>query len=286
MYIHSTGGIGNQLFQYNLAHLLSTKTSKKTIILFDNSSTAQYPRKNFLSEILLNCEHGVSIIEDSKLLLAIRARDSFRYRVGIKPNTNKEKTFVGYLKSEIKELNDMTAPILFSELWQDWQLVNQGFPIIKRELSIWLNSAKFDDRILRILSREFQTIHIRRGDYSLNPDAWGLLSIEYYKINVPDDLFTIILTDDDFAISKLRMDFPKAEVFGPKELNELQTLKLMSLSKRIFIANSSFSWWGSLFARELSGANVIMPDIWFKESEKEPNLLGDPQNEYRKAIFE
>ena len=286
MYIHSTGGIGNQLFQYNLAHLLNVNMDRKAIILFEDSSNSKFPRNNFLVDIEKVCNHDVSVIEESKLLLVIKARDSIKYRTGLRSNSQKEQTFVERLKSINNNQKQKAAPFIFRELWQDWELVNAGFPLIEHEILKWLDGVKFDNNVSQILKREFQTIHVRRGDYSLNPDAWGLLSIEYYKMNIQDDLFTVIVTDDDPLTGKLRTEFPEAQVFGPKELDELQALKIMSISRRIIVANSSFSWWGSVLAREFSGAEVIMPDTWYKRSDRQPSLLGDPRNEYRKAIFE
>jgi hypothetical protein len=259
---------------------------RKAIILFEDSSNSKFPRNNFLVDIEKVCNHDVSVIEESKLLLVIKARDSIKYRTGLRSNSQKEQTFVERLKSINNNQKQKAAPFIFRELWQDWELVNAGFPLIEHEILKWLDGVKFDNNVSQILKREFQTIHVRRGDYSLNPDAWGLLSIEYYKMNIQDDLFTVIVTDDDPLTGKLRTEFPEAQVFGPKELDELQALKIMSISRRIIVANSSFSWWGSVLAREFSGAEVIMPDTWYKRSDRQPSLLGDPRNEYRKAIFE
>ena len=44
------------------------------------------------------------------------------------------------------------------------------------------------------------------------------------------------------------------------DLDDIQTMKLMSKYRHFIIANSTFSWWGSVFGR---AKMVIAPKIWF-----------------------
>lgn len=285
MYIHATGGIGNQLFQYNLAHLASVFLEKKITILFEDSSTHEFLRRNELSDIAKHCNHNISIRTNSKILILVKILDSLRFRTGIVNKSQRETKLIDQLLSSKKTI-EHRPPFIVRGASQDWRLVDIGFSLIKDEIEQWLAPIELGDAAESICRKKFQLMHIRRGDYSLNPDSWGLLSLDYYKQSVDKELTTVIVTDDIRIIDHLQLNFPLATIFGPAELDQLQTLKLMSFSSKITVANSSFSWWGARFAHEYSGAESIFPDRWFKKSDAPPNLIGDPVNSYKKAIFE
>jgi hypothetical protein len=285
VYIHATGGLGNQLFQYNFAHLASSLLGEKVTILFEDSSTHEFPRGNEISEIAKHCTHNISIKKNSKILFLVRIFDSIRYRTGLADRSQREKEFINQLLFSKKSFQDR-PPFIVQGASQDWRLVNLGFSLFKDEIAHWLASIDLGEAAESICREKFQLMHIRRGDYSLNPDSWGLLSLEYYKQTIDNELRTIIVTDDLEVVNDLHQNFPSAKIFSPAELDQLQTIKLMSLSTKITVANSSFSWWGARFAHEHSGAESIFPDRWFKNSDAPPNLIGDPSNSYNKAIFE
>jgi len=285
MYIHATGGIGNQLFQYNLAHIASELLGEKITILFEDSSSHKYLRKNEISEISRHCSHNISIKENSKILIFLRILDSFKFRASISGKSKTEQEFINQLLTSEKSFQGR-PPFIHRGPSQDWRLVNLGFPMFKDEIANWLAKIELGAEAESICKEKFQLIHIRRGDYSLNQESWGLLSLKYYKQNLVTDLRTVIVTDEIEIMNDLQQAFPSAKIFGPLELDHRQTIKLMSFSARFIIANSSYSWWGARLAREYSGAESILPDHWFKSSEAPPNLIGDPYNSYKKAIFE
>jgi len=284
MYIHVTGGIGNQLFQYNLAHIMTEEFGRKVVMLFEDSSNESYSRENELFDISKTCSHRITIKENSIIILALRILDSLRYRMGIKVSlSNSEKFLKQYLADD---QNTGKPPFIFRLQSQDWKLANLGLSRFSKEINDWFEKIELGADLESLCRDNFQLIHIRRGDYALNPDSWGLLSLEYYKQNLDSELKTVVITDDSKITSYLQAEFPSAKILGPLQLNQRQALKLMSFSRRIIVANSSFSWWGSRFAREYSQAEVIFPDRWFKTSKEQPNLIGDPYNKYSKARFE
>lgn len=284
MYIHVTGGIGNQLFQYNLAHIMTEEFGRKVVMLFEDSSNESYTRENELFDILKTCSHRITIKENSIIFLALRILDSLRYRMGIKKSLNNSEKFLKQYLAD--DQNTGNPPFIFRLQAQDWRLANLGLSRFSKEINNWFEKIELGADLEDLCRDKFQLIHIRRGDYTLNPDSWGLLSLEYYKQNLDNELETVVITDDSKITGFLQAEFPSAKILGPFQLNQRQAIKLMSLSKRIIVANSSFSWWGSRFAREYSQAEVIFPDRWFKASKDHPNLIGDPYNKYSKARFE
>jgi hypothetical protein len=238
MYIHATGGIGNQLFQYNLAHLASAFLEKKITILFEDSSTQKFPRRNELSDIANHCNHNISIKTNSKILILVKILDSFRFRSGIMKKSQREAELIAQLLSSKKTI-EHRPPFIVRGASQDWRLVDLGFSLIKDEIEQWLASIELGEAVESICRKKFQLMHVRRGDYSLNPDSWGLLSLDYYKQSADKQLTTVIVTDEMEIIGHLQQNFPSAIIFGPADLDQLQTMKLMSFSSKITVANSS-----------------------------------------------
>ena len=123
-------------------------------------------------------------------------------------------------------------------------------------------------------------IHVRRGDYK-NPDSpVGLLSRTYYKDAIEqvysryeNSNFWIFSDDIDDSHNLLDGLVPKNSnwVSPPEGSDPAESLVLMSLSKVIIIANSSFSWWAAKTGvkKEL----VIAPSPWFKTLESPTYLI-------------
>jgi len=114
-------------------------------------------------------------------------------------------------------------------------------------------------------------LHIRRGDYLVNPHIHYIQQLAYYDTCVRklldkvgfQGLQTIYVVSDD-------MDWVRAQPFFQNSLftmydskDELMTLTLMSLCKAGAIcANSTFSWWGAFLGAYSSRAPVFIPQRW------------------------
>lgn len=122
------------------------------------------------------------------------------------------------------------------------------------------------ERIARDLQKQDSVaVHIRRGDYSSNPKL-GLLDSTFYEsfIRLFDGKKAKFhVFSDDIEIVK--WDFwPKSTVFlGPGEANAMQSLALMSMSKKLLIANSSLSFWAGRF----SDGTVWYPHPFFNKAD-------------------
>jgi hypothetical protein len=113
-------------------------------------------------------------------------------------------------------------------------------------------------------------IHVRQGDYVDLKSTFGVLASNYYEnlLKVNANQFVgrsiIVVTDDIVGARKTLMNI-KVDVFlGPKELGSWETLKLMSVAPMLITANSTLSWWGAFIASK-AGAEVYMPNPWFKD---------------------
>ena len=108
--------------------------------------------------------------------------------------------------------------------------------------------------------RDVISLHIRRGDYTVNPNH-PTQDIEYYRqaLNQMPDLPVIVFSDDPEWCNQ--QEFFSSDRFAISEGNATDAdLCLMSLCKYHIIANSSFSWWGAWLAKS---EKVIAPKNWF-----------------------
>jgi len=124
-------------------------------------------------------------------------------------------------------------------------------------------------------------IHIRRGDYldDVN-DFIGALSMNYFKSAMAhfDVDFTHknvwIFTDSpEIVKSEIKdSEFSSSQIIiPPKDSSAFESLFLMSLSKKIIISNSTYSWWSAYLSSEDS--KVIAPHKWFKGIEDPKDLI-------------
>lgn len=107
-------------------------------------------------------------------------------------------------------------------------------------------------------------IHIRRGDYLNYPNHHPLQSIDYYtkgieliKSKINDDVQVVVFSDD---LEWCKNNFPTEYLYP--DVNEIETLFLMTYCHHYVICNSSFSWWGAYLCKNKEPI-VVAPKLWF-----------------------
>lgn len=125
--------------------------------------------------------------------------------------------------------------------------------------------------------QEVISLHVRRGDYMINPNH-PTQSLDYYEkslSNFDENLPVIIFSDDPQWCNEQEL-FSPDRFFISEGGDTKVDLCLMTLCSYHIIANSSYSWWGSYLA---DSKKTIAPSNWFGEDlAKEKNT----KNLYRK----
>ena len=105
-----------------------------------------------------------------------------------------------------------------------------------------------------IIDGESISLHIRRGDYTVNPNH-PTQTVEYYDkaLSKLDPKIPVFVFSDDPSWCH------EQELFSDDNTTEFD-LCLMSLCTYHIIANSSFSWWGAWLAKS---QKIIAPKNWF-----------------------
>lgn len=260
-------GLGNQLFQYAFFHYI--KSNKKIDFRIDivPNFKERADRSFSLKGLLVECQHQDLIINQKinfyqKILMSfydfisrtriLRHKFYFHETIEFKYNP--------------KNLDRIHKHTFIKGYFQHWKYVDQIFHLIRPELENYFQTFELS---YKILPSEFIGIHVRRGDNIYTLKTMGSLSAEYYaeiiKSHKFPDLPIVLFTDDikgaTDVIRKIKPEF----ILGPDDSTEWEALYLMSRSKLLIMANSTFSWWAGYIGKQSGRTErVFIPDPWFR----------------------
>jgi len=143
--------------------------------------------------------------------------------------------------------------------------------IIRREFTFKAETYNIANEILASYKdKNLVSVHVRRGDYLINPDFHPLPGIKYYenafnKLDQDNTIF-VCVSDD---INWCRENFTRKNIIFENNILDVD-MCLISLCNNHIIANSSFSWWGSWLSQSVS-KKVIAPAPWFGPRAKDYN---------------
>ncbi len=145
-------------------------------------------------------------------------------------------------------------------------------------------SADFEQLTKEIQQSEPVAIHLRQGDYVNLSHIYGTSSLVFLKSALEElgqrvDLRNVwLFTDTPSSTPSVILDYLSPQrVIGPQDLTRpLENLVLMSQSKALVAANSSFSWWAAFLTSP--GTPVVAPRFinapvnnFSSQSELDPN---------------
>jgi hypothetical protein len=123
-----------------------------------------------------------------------------------------------------------------------------------------------EDLADRLRERGSVAVHVRRTDYTANPQL-NHCGVTYYqnamaRLRADGAKRFFVFSDDPLSCSDEFAD-PDVEVVTHEgNQSPLTDLHFMSLANHQIIANSSYSWWAAWLG-EKPGQRVILPDLWF-----------------------
>lgn len=276
--IRMTGGLGNQMFQYAL--YLRLKAQGKEVKFDDQTEYAgenarpillwafgiDYPRAdreeiNALTDGFMKFSHRVR-----RKLFGRRSNEyhengcNFDEQILIK----EPAYLTGYFQSE-KYFDEVEEQVR-----KTFRFSNRIWNSISKELA-----QKIQEYQKRIESQKETpvSVHIRRGDYLENQEAYGgICTDEYYQkaVSMMEERFSgtvfyIFCNEAGWAKEWAGRLYGESSRFvvieGTTEDTGYLDLFLMSRCKAHIIANSSFSWWGAWLNPNQEKV-VIAPSKW------------------------
>ena len=264
------GGLGNQLFQVFTIMALSIKL--KRLFIFPNKKLGGDKRQNIYWDTLFaELKKNTFDTPIHKLQLPMYKETTFHYNDEMQRHplvTNPLNTIVlfGYFQSYKyfeKETNQIIKYMKLQEKKQNMKSI--------------LNSVCGNKRAI--------SLHFRLGDYKSLVREYTPLGLDYYENSIlyilktlghdttatataSEHIMLYFCEDDDFVevepkIDQLRSRFPSI-VFhrAPNNIEDWQSMLLMSCCDHNIIANSTFSWW-SAYLNTNPNKIVCYPDNWF-----------------------
>jgi hypothetical protein len=271
IYIPVQGGLGNQLFQWSMAHYIAQET-ELPVTLVQNHSTMLSFNQNPLLQLSKQCTHSVKVGRNQKVAIGYRAIDKMSQYDSVKISKVSEKIKMFTLSDH----ESATLPKETSKhssirgFFQSTTMVKQVWNDLKNEIQsvmeISLESAeKGVKETFLDLNHNYQAIHIRRGDYLENKDHLGVLSVDYFEKLITPNQSVVVCSDSlkSEELDQWRMEY---RLYNQDKLSAIETLAVLSNGKRLIMSNSTLSWWASQFVLD-KGGQVVAPAPWFKRSD-------------------
>lgn len=264
------GGLGNQMFQYACGFALSMETGVDYCL--------------DTSEVLRDTRHGGFVL--SELTPSALASDySYNKIMQFKRRIIKRFPVFSALSKDIYQESSLTFKLIkfdksiptfyLDGYWQSEKYFSQYRDQLLKDFTPSYDLPfAIKNILMEIDSCESTSIHIRRGDYLLDPTAnrtHGVLPIEYYQKAMDyikkhrNPKFFIFSDDPEWA--KEQFTFSDAVVVsGLQEGISKQSIDLhiMRHCKHNIIANSSYSWWGA-WLNNNPDKIVVAPRNWFRD---------------------
>lgn len=180
-----------------------------------------------------------------------------------------------------------TPPVYLDGYWQSWKYFEPYTDQIREEFTFSNSLVGRNAEVAQqIAHTNSVSIHIRRGDYVVNPatnKVHGFVGLEYYKealrriyAEVSAPSFFVFSDDLAWARSNLGLSDNVTFIDHNTGASSYEDMRLMSLCRHHIIANSSFSWWAAWLGYQV-GKLVFYPGNWFATEEKDISSLCPPE---------
>jgi hypothetical protein len=277
------GGIGNQLFQYFAGQDLSIR--EQCAVQFDDSLILNRKVENSSIHLLNTIGEFHTLKINSFLARIFRYTDAFQFRSQYLNRFLSVMTHRFVIKEvgfseEIFRYKPNYKLIGYFQSWKHYDFVSKNM-----EVDLLKPFEAFTEKFLSKEGVDRSSdiaIHVRRGDYVLLQDTFGLLNKDYYRdalsalgYDAETDKIWVFTDATEEQVSQiLNLSEMKVQILGPsEEYSDVEHLALMAKFRRIVIANSSYSWWAAVLSHEKP--RVAAPQNWYKAMKRPNDLIPD-----------
>jgi hypothetical protein len=279
--IQLAGGLGNQLFIWHYAHILSEEYNFRVLLLdfYQRGSD----RECELYDLEKVCKHDVRIIKVFRVFDIYRMYDftlSRKYLKGI-------AKFISLVIYTCKDPSELPAPELIKNrfflrgYFQNAICAIRALNYTREEIHQLFSSvlASLNNLDLNEIS---QVLHVRRGDFRKNVETLGLLTDEYFLENMESDLPFIVHTDELVNIQS-RLYNKASRVY--RDNISPWSVVFQGANAKIFLgSNSTLSWW-AIALNNRNDAVLKLPKPWYLIKSRVDDSLHLEKVTYVKARF-
>jgi hypothetical protein len=283
--VRLNGGLGNQMFQYSLGRNIAKQKGvplKLDISGYKNGDLRQFGLSHFAISSEIATDNEIFTLKGSTIPDKIKNIERFKWL--FKPYN--KRTYIEYKSMRFNpSIFNVGNEVYLDGYWQSEKYFKEIRPLLKREFNLKEEPDKINIGLAeKIMDVNSASIHVRRGDYILNPKAnlyHGVCPISYFNnaisflLKTQQDLEFFIFSDDtQWVRDNLKIKLPVHYMEHNGSTNDYLDMWLMSQCKHHIISNSSFSWWGAWLG-DYQKKNVIAPAKWFNFNIDTSDLIPD-----------
>lgn len=277
-----SGGLGNQLFQFSFAKIISDIVGGELVLdisFYENN----FDHEGYVLDKIFEC--------NPRLIYSRSQIKNFSFCEKYLPNRiffsnwySHKKDYIfsdSVLIDSLLDIYKKTNFLYMYGYWQNSSFLNRKYQKIS-DIFKFRKSFDLQPEILRYISdiknSESVAIHLRRGDY-LNKINKGIYAycgdcyyneaVRYVRLIKPNAKFYVFTDDYDAAIGLFSgIDGITFCSSG----SSISDFYLMAHCKNNIIANSTYGWWAA-YLNQVSTKIIVMPKVWFlTETHNSPNL--------------
>lgn len=282
IFVHTMGGLGNQLYQYAFGKAYELKYGVKVnfiSLFFWNKYVREVLFYRFTKNHQALGYHNGFCLDVFKTRNFNIVWNNIRYWFNLKA-----QNIIRYNENECNIKPEIAMPdgknVLFFGYFADVSLFNEYRGEILKDLTLRHISggAKIWEEKIKN-TKNSASVHIRRGDYVINPivrnssvclsedSNYYNLAIKHIKDAIGDDVNLFIFSDDlPWVRENMKFDGKNIEYveFKDQKKNSHEDIYLMSLCQHNITANSTFSWWSG-WLNKRKDKIVTAPFAWTKK---------------------
>jgi hypothetical protein len=268
--ILANGGLGNQLFIWNLAHNLENKYACKIQIIFPKSGSNRVCE---IFRLVDFCSHQIKVIESNNLNHAFAFLDRIMRKSPFIAKIIAEIFSIMQTKLPSETLShSRKSPRYIRGYFQSPALVEETIHLYKEELLLATKLTIENSEYSNLDIMKMKMLHIRRGDFIVNKATVGLLSMEYFSKMIKKGEKVTIFTDAKRDDTEVVDRFPNSIIFGSDSMDTWTSFSMLSHAGHLIASNSTFSWWAGLICL-MRGGTVIAPNPWTRTNVYGENYL-------------
>lgn len=264
IYLLSKGGLGNQLFVYAYAHEISISTNRR-VIISTYWHKSNLDRSFQLEEFSGLCKHQITFAHSRLAYAILFIISKLHGRAGKLLNILFAMCGI-YREPNLPTNKSSMAKSMFIEGYFQDRLLYQQIQHFVLEIQEYVNKFKLE------VPEKFSAGHFRRGDYTAETKNFGLLDRQYYEDLLNESGQIIICTDDYDLASKYWKNNSNLDVYGPDRISPWEVIAVLSKSSKLYIANSSLSWWAGMLQIQNGGITYI-PQPWFRSFKQDDSRM-------------
>ena len=289
IFIRMRGGLGNQMFQYAYAYLLSKKNTNSHIV-FDIREYEKYYWP--FSVINFNLSTKWVSFSEGKLIYDFSIKRYHLYQKiysilkGTAPSSIRKKDLKkNYLFSgtycDLPSITPNKDCYLYG-YFQNVDLLNPIRDELCKEFSIDTEKTR---KFLKLIQKNPILLSIRVLSEAEERHAYKenkLSDKDYYfnclkKLDAKKQRQLVIMSNNIPKIKKeYKFENCYKKVVYVEDCNPNEQIEIMKRCKDFIISNSTFSWWGAYLGSYLNKGVVYVPRIWYKNDDiKKTKLFFD-----------